>query len=293
MQIGFIGLGHMGFPMAAQILKHQFEIYGYDPISASAHNFEKIGGKIHENLQKIAENSDIIITMIPAEKHLFDIYSSSFIQHLKPNVLCIDCSTVGPIASRKWHTLLHQAGIHSIDAPVSGGVAAATQGSLTFMVGGDILDVKKAQSILMAMGSNIIHTGESGTGQAAKICNNLILANSMIAVSEGFKLAKAFALPLDKFHQIAQTSSAQSWVLDKYVPVPGILDNVPANQDYKAGFSCQMMLKDLTIINEACQELDLPLELTLKSLEIYQHIIDHEEGNKDFSYVYAFENNNT
>ncbi len=293
MQIGFIGLGHMGLPMAAQILKHHFDIHAYDPISASMQHFEKIGGKVFTDITKIAENSDIIITMIPAAKHLFDIYSPSFIQHLKPHVLCIDCSTVGPIASRKWHDLLRQSGIHSIDAPVSGGVAAATQGSLTFMVGGGLQDVEKAQSILLTMGSNIIHTGEGGTGQAAKICNNLILANTMIAVSEGFKLAKAFALPLDTLHQITRSSSAQSWVIDKYIPVPGILENVPANQDYKAGFSCQMMFKDLTIINEACQELELPLALTHKSLEIYQNIIAHEEGNKDFSYVYAFENNKT
>ena len=292
MQIGFIGLGHMGFPMAAQILKHRFDIYAYDPIPDSMRNFEEIGGKTYQNHIKIAEKSDIIITMIPAEKHLFEIYSPSFIQHLKPNALCIDCSTVGPIASRKWHDLLHQVGIHSIDAPVSGGVAAASNGSLTFMVGGDSHDVEKAQPILMAMGTNIIHTGGYGTGQAAKICNNLILANTMIAVSEGFKLAKAFELPLDKLHDIAQNSSAKSWVIDKYVPVPGLLDNVPANQDYKAGFSCQMMLKDLTIINEACQKLELPLGLTLKSLETYQNIVAHEQGDKDFSYVYAFDNKN-
>jgi 3-hydroxyisobutyrate dehydrogenase len=293
MQIGFIGLGHMGFPMAAQILKHQFDIYAYDPIAVAMDNFREIGGKAYENTLEIAKNSDIIITMIPAEKHLFDIYSATFIQHLRPHVLCIDCSTVGPIASRKWHELLKQANIHSLDAPVSGGVAAATHGSLTFMVGGDIQDVDKARPVFTAMGSNIIHTGENGTGQAAKICNNLILANTMVAVSEGFKLAKAFALPFDKLHEITHNSSAQSWVIDKYVPVPGILESVPANQDYKAGFSCQMMFKDLTIIDKACQELGLPLALTQKSLEIYHNIILHAEGEKDFSYVYAFDNNNT
>ena len=292
MQIGFIGLGHMGFPMAAQILKHQFDIHAYDPNPVAMDNFKKIGGNVVENLSKIAETADIIITMIPAEKHLFDIYSPSFIQHLKSNVLCIDCSTVGPIASRRWHALLSQSGIHSVDAPFSGGVAAATQGTLTFMVGGDSQVVEKAQPILSAMGARIVHTGERGTGQAAKICNNLILANTMIAVSEGFKLAKAFALPFDIFHQIALSSSGQSWVMDKYVPVPGLLENAPANHDYKAGFSCQMMYKDLSIVEEACQTLGLPLELTLKSLEIYQNIIAHEEGEKDFSYVYAFDNKN-
>lgn len=288
MIIGFIGLGHMGFPMASQLLKHHFRVYAYDPIPSTQENFAKIGGIIAKSVIEIAENAEVIISMIPSEKHLFEIYNHDFIHRLKQNTLCIDCSTVGPIASRQWHALLSKANIQCIDAPVSGGVSAATQGTLTFMVGGHETLLQRAHPILSAMGNNLIHTGENGTGQAAKICNNLMLACNMIAASEAFKLAKAFDLSFNVFHQMTKTSSAQSWVLDKYVPVPDLLENVPANQGYHPGFSCQMMLKDLKIIEEAMREYHLPLELTHKSCEIYQNIIEHKYGDKDFSYVYAF-----
>lgn len=292
MIIGFIGLGHMGFPMAVQLLKHDFNVYAYDPIASTREQFQTMGGHTTEDTESIAKVADIIITMIPSEKHLFEIYNHAFVRHLKKSSLCIDCSTVGPIASGKWHSLLNDAQIPHLDAPVSGGVAAATQGHLTFMVGGAEELLKKATPILSAMGLNIIHTGENGTGQAAKICNNLILASNMIAASEAFKLAKAFGLPFEKLHQIASNSSGQSWVLDKYVPVPHLLENVPANKDYQPGFSCQMMLKDLNIVEQAMQEYGLSLELTHKSYEIYQKIIEQNLGHKDFSFVYAFSEHN-
>lgn len=195
-KIGFIGLGHMGMPMALQLLKHDYSVYGYDTNTESVTSFQQQGGQPYKNMKDLAQKSDILITMLPSAKPLLELYQpeNEFIRNIKPNTLLIDCSTVGPIGSLQWHQLAKDHNLMSVDAPVSGGVMAANSGNLSFMIGGEDAACIKAQLILKALGHTFILTGGPGSGQVAKICNNLVLANTMIAVSEAFTLAQALKL---------------------------------------------------------------------------------------------------
>jgi 3-hydroxyisobutyrate dehydrogenase len=291
-KIGFIGLGHMGMPMALQLLKQNYPVCGYDMNIESVSSFQQQGGQPYQNLKYIAQNSDVMITMLPSAKPLLELYQpeNEFIQFIKPNTLLIDCSTVGPIGSIQWHQIAKKFNLRSVDAPVSGGVMAANNGNLSFMIGGEEHACKDAQSILQALGHNFIFTGGAGSGQVAKVCNNLVLANNMIAISEAFTLAQALNLEPQKFLEVLQCSSGNSWVVEKYLPIPDLIDNVPANNDYKAGFSGYMMLKDLNLALDALKQTQLQLSLTEESQRLFEEMVKTNNGEKDFSYIFEFIN---
>jgi 3-hydroxyisobutyrate dehydrogenase len=284
--IGFIGLGHMGLPMALGLVAGGFQVMGYDLNPVNLDIFCKSGG-YKGDLQQLANTSDVIITMLPSGAQLLEIYDL-LLADLKPNALLIDCSTVGTLASRHWHQKVNDQGLRSVDAPVSGGVLAAKNKSLTFMLGGDTPDVQMAQQILNLIGKQFIHTGGKTSGQTAKICNNLILANNMAALSEAFVLAEQLGLEKNKFLEIVQNSSGNSWIVEKYLPIPDLKDHVPANQNYEPGFSTQMMAKDLNLVEACCQQLGIKLNLTEATLHLYQQMLQENLGSKDFSYIYQF-----
>lgn len=280
MQIGFIGLGHMGRPIAEGLIQNGHDVLGYDAYPQALENFS---GKKTQKLSDIAQHSQIIITMLPSGHELMSIYQDAFSKQLQADVLLIDCSTVGPIISQQWHELPYA----TVDAPVSGGVIAAQNNQLTYMLGGQTEDVEKAEKILKPISQKIIRTGGPGSAQMAKICNNLILANTMIAVSEAFLLAEKAGLDAKTLYDVVHASSGNCWVIEKYLPVPHIIDNVPANRDYIAGFSHQMMLKDLKLATQAAIHFHQDVPLTHETQEIYQKGAD-SMGSLDFSSIFEY-----
>ena len=289
-KISFIGLGHMGQPMALHLLKAKFDVLAYDNFKPALASFEKQGGKITSSLETLAQHAEVVISMLPSQDELFKFYAhdSIFLKQLKPQIWLIDCSTIGPIASKRWHQEFSS--FKCIDAPVSGGVAAAEAGSLSFMLGSDQHNIDFCRPIFSAMGKNIIEIGAAGMGQAAKICNNLVLANNMLAVSEAFLLAKKLQLPAHQLKKVLELSSGQSWVVNHYLPVPGLLSQSPASHEYKAGFSNKMMLKDLKLAKEAELHEKIELPLTNQTLNIYQEMIFSGMEELDFSSIYEFLN---
>jgi 3-hydroxyisobutyrate dehydrogenase len=289
-KIGFIGLGHMGLPMAVGLLKSGFDVMAFDMNPDALQAFLNQNGQITTDLCIMAQQCCTMITMLPSGQQLLDIYAQeqAFIQHVKPKSLLIDCSTVGPLAAKRWHEIAKKHQLLSVDAPVSGGVNAAKQGTLTFMLGGDLDAVTKAKQILSKIGQRLIETGEACSGQTAKICNNMILANNMITLSEAFLLAQSLHLSKEKFLEVVQHSSGNSWVVEKYLPIENLIQNVPANTDYQPGFSGHMMLKDLTLAEQTCASVDIHLPLTQASLDIYSDMVEANFGEKDFSFIYQF-----
>jgi 3-hydroxyisobutyrate dehydrogenase len=282
-KIGFIGVGHMGRPIAAGLAQAGYEVLAYDVYPKA---LESVKGLKTEILDDIASHAEVIITMLPSAHELLSIYEpgTRFFQEIRPDALLIDCSTIGPIASKQWHQLPFA----TVDAPVSGGIIAAQNNQLTYMMGGHPEDVLKAQTILQKIAKQIIVTGGPGTGQMAKICNNLILGNTMIAVSEGFLLGEKLGLDPKKLHEVLELSSGHSWVTEKYLPVPDIIDNVPANHQYHAGFSNKMMLKDLKLALNASDAENLHLSLTEKATALYEMLCQTELNHLDFSSIYEF-----
>jgi len=252
-KIAFIGLGNMGGPMAANLLKAQHQVTAFD-LSAGA-----VSAAIEKGAQKAAtaaeavKGAEVVITMLPAGKHVREVYETQVLANVAKGALLIDCSTIDVESARHVAALALKAGLEMVDAPVSGGVGGATAGTLTFMVGGSEAGFAKAKPFLQQMGKNIVHAGGSGNGQAAKICNNMILGISMIAVSESFMLAKRLGLDAQKLFDVASTASGQCWSLTNYCPVPGPVPASPANRDYQAGFTAAMMLKDLMLAQQAAQ----------------------------------------
>jgi 3-hydroxyisobutyrate dehydrogenase len=283
-KIGFIGLGHMGLPMALGLAKH-FPLMAYDQNPKAREEFQAQRGIVATSLADLAKQAEVIITMLPNGEILLAVYTE-MMAHIPKKTLVIDCSTIGPLASQEWHTLTSNHDFISVDAPVSGGVGAAKEGRLSFMLGGDEAAVQQAMRILSVIGKKLIHTGGPGSGQAAKICNNLVLGNTMIAVSEAFALASHLNLDPHKLHEVLEISSGDSWVIQNYLPVPNLGKQFPADKDYQAGFSGQMMLKDLRLANEAAHHQQHRLDLSLQSQKIYQTMIDQGKGDKDFSFIY-------
>ena len=285
--IGFVGLGHMGLPMAINLIKAGHRITGFDLQAAAMDAFFNAGGIKALTLQDAARHQDILITMLQTgqqveqvclgEKGLFTAATS--------NTLFIDCSSIDVNTSRKIHQEAIAFHLIPLDAPVSGGVKGAANATLTMMVGGCKKAYLKAHPILAQMGKTIIHTGEAGSGQAAKICNNMILGVSMIAVSEAFTLAEQLGLTAQKLFDVVTHSSGQCWVMNQYVPVPGVLDNVPANNDYKAGFTAAMMLKDLCLSQRSAESVGVKTPMGEQATRLYQQFNDAGMGELDFSAI--------
>lgn len=286
-KIGFVGLGHMGLPMAANLMRAGHYVTGYDLEQSALEHFAQLGGQIADDLADAALGQDIIITMLQTGEQVLRVCSgpAGLVQQAPADSVLIDCSTIDVETTRALHLLAEKKQLYCIDAPVSGGVAGAAAGTLTFMVGGVLAAYQKAEPILLAMGKKIIHAGDAGSGQAAKICNNMILGISMIAISEAFTLAKHLGLSAAKLFEVVTNSSGQCWAMNQYVPVPGILANVPANNEYKPGFAAAMMLKDLLLSQKSAEAVDLQTPLGGKTTELYQRFIDQGHGELDFSAI--------
>lgn len=289
-KIGFIGLGHMGAPMAANLIKAGFDLSVYDVVSDHMGPLLDLGAKRAYDIASLASNSDVIFTSVQTHQQVSEIClnEKGLFAHAKPGSLYIDCSSIDIAVTRKLHAEARKHNIAMLDAPVSGGVAGAKAATLTFMVGGKQSDFEKAQAILNMMGKKIIYAGDEGNGQAAKICNNLLLGISMIGTCEAFSLAKKLGLDQKKFFEISSNASGQCWSMTSYCPVPGILDNVPSNHDYEPGFMAKMMAKDLHLGQLAAQSVDASIPLGDLSTKLYDLYVEQGFGDKDFSGIIHF-----
>jgi 3-hydroxyisobutyrate dehydrogenase len=289
-RIGFIGLGNMGLPMAQNLIKAGHQIEGVDLNPASIEKLKASGGVAVETPKIAAARCDVVITMLPAGKHVREVYlgAGGIVENANPGTLLIDCSTIDVDTARAVAAAAEARGLLMIDAPVSGGVGGATAGTLTFMVGGSPQAVTRAQSILEKMGKTIVHAGGAGNGQAAKICNNMILGISMIAVSEAFVLAEKLGLDHQKLFDISSKSSGQCWSMTTYCPVPGLVPTSPANRDYQPGFTAAMMLKDLRLAQDAAKAAGAKTELGADAERIYSAYAGSGEAERDFSGIIRF-----
>ncbi|OKH89990.1 3-hydroxyisobutyrate dehydrogenase [Thalassospira sp. TSL5-1] len=286
-KIGFVGLGNMGGPMAANLVRAGHEVKVFDLSTEAVKAAVDIGATASASLADVAGNVDAIVTVLPAGKHVLGVYDGAegLLANAAPGTLMIDSSTIEVDAARKAAELAKQKGMRAVDAPISGGVGGATAGTLTFMVGGEAEAFATAEPILQAMGSNIIHAGDSGAGQAAKICNNMILGVSMIAVSEAFMLAKRLGVDAQKLFDISSKASGQCWSLTSYCPVPGPVPTSPANRDYQAGFAVDMMLKDLKLAQQASASANATTPMGALAESLYAMYSAGGNGGRDFSAI--------
>ncbi|MBI3198976.1 MAG: 3-hydroxyisobutyrate dehydrogenase [Rhodospirillales bacterium] len=282
-KIAFIGLGNMGGPMAANLAKAQHHVTAFDLSDAAVKAAIDKGAHRAASAAEAVKGAEIVVTMLPAGKHVRGVYESDVLPNVAKGVLLIDCSTIDVDSARHVAALAAKAGHDMVDAPVSGGVGGATAGTLTFMVGGPEGSFAKAKPILEKMGKTIVHTGASGAGQAVKICNNMMLAISMIGVSEAFMLAKRLGLDFQKLFDVASTSSGQSWALTTYCPVPGPVPTSPANRDYQAGFTAAMMLKDLMLAQQAANAAGASTPLGAEAAQLFNMFVNSGNAAKDFS----------
>ena len=289
-KIGFIGLGNMGLPMAQNLLKAGHDVRGFDMSNAQVVALTASGGQAAANVKAAASGAEIVITMLPAGQHVRDVYlgADGVLATAGAETLLIDSSTIDVATARDVAAAAEQKGLAMLDAPVSGGVGGAQAGTLTFMVGGGEGAFARARPILEQMGRTIVHAGGAGNGQAAKICNNMILGISMIAVSEAFVLAEKLGLDAQKLYDISSKSSGQCWSLTTYCPVPGPVPASPANRDYKAGFTASMMLKDLKLAQDAAKAAGAETPLGADAAKIYGEFVAAGEGTRDFSGVIRF-----
>jgi len=289
--IGFIGLGNMGAPMAANLAKAGHRVIGYDVNPNALRALAASGVQAASSAAAAARGAELVITMLPAGEHVREVWlhQGGLIEAVKgATPLLIDCSTIDVESARVVTAAARAAGLEMLDAPVSGGVGGATAATLTFMVGGSETAFARGLPILQAMGKNIVHAGGPGAGQAAKICNNMMLAINMVGVSEGFLLARKLGLDWDKLFQVASTSSGQSWALSNYCPAPGPVPAAPSNRDYAAGFTAALMLKDVKLSQAAADATGSPTPLAAHAMSFYQAVVDAGDGGKDFSVVFRW-----
>jgi 3-hydroxyisobutyrate dehydrogenase len=280
--IAFIGLGNMGGPMAANLVKAGHKVIAFDLVAASRDQAKADGAGIAESSVAAVKGAEVVITMLPAGKHVLSVWQE-VVPAMAKGALIIDCSTIDVESAKQAHALAASHGIGSIDAPVSGGTGGAKGATLTFMCGGDDKAFASAKAILEKMGKKIVHCGGAGAGQAAKICNNMILGISMIAVSEGFALAEKLGLSHQALFDVSSTSSGQCWSLTSYCPVPGPVPGSPANNDYKPGFASALMVKDLTLAQDAAKAAGAATPLGQHAQEIYKAFDASGNGGVDFS----------
>ncbi len=288
--IGFIGLGNMGGPMAANLVKAGHKVTGFDLSEAALKALEEAGGSRAASVADLSAGADIIVTMLPAGKHVRKIYEGEggVLDNATPGTLLIDSSTIDVDSARAVAAAAEAKGMPMVDAPVSGGVGGAAAGTLTFMVGGPEAAYDAAKPYLEIMGKTIVHTGDAGTGQAAKICNNMILGISMIGVSEAFVLAERLGLDAQKLFDISSTASGQCWALTSYCPVPGPLPASPANRDYQPGFAAEMMLKDLKLAQDAAHSSGAATPLGAQAAALYSMFVNSGGEGVDFSGIVKY-----
>ena len=280
--IAFIGLGHMGGPMAANLVKAGYTVRGFDLAAASLDLARSNGVATVASIPEAVSGADLVITMLPAGKHVLAVWQE-LVAIVPAGTRLIDCSTIDMDSARKAHALAAAHGSPALDAPVSGGTGGAAAGTLTFMVGGEAEVFAVAKGVFEAMGKRIIHCGGPSAGQAAKICNNMILGISMIAVGEAFVLGERLGLTHQALFDVASVSSGQCWSLTTYCPVPGPVPASPANRDYEPGFAAALMLKDLMLSQAAAEDTGAATPLGAKAAALYQSFADAGFGDRDFS----------
>jgi 3-hydroxyisobutyrate dehydrogenase len=289
-KVGFIGLGNMGMPMAQNLLKSAHAVTGFDLNVDATERLAASGGNTANSVADACKAAEVVITMLPAGEQVREVYfgASGVLASVQPETLLIDSSTIDVATAREVAQGARDKGLAMVDAPVSGGVAGAEAASLTFMVGGDDAAFERARPVLETMGKTIVHAGGPGNGQAAKICNNMILGASMIIVSEAFLLAEKLGLEAQKLFDISSKSSGQCWSMTSYCPVPGLVPSSPANRDYKAGFTAAMMLKDLKLAQAAARATRATTPLGAGAAAVYERFIDSGDGSVDFSGIIRY-----
>ena len=280
--IAFIGLGNMGGPMAGNLVKAGHEVRAFDLVQASLDAAAELGVTTAASAPEAVDGAEVVVTMLPAGKHVLSVWGD-ILPAVKPGTLLIDSSTVDVASARRAHALATERGCLALDAPVSGGVGGAKAATLTFMVGGTEEAFAAGEPILAKMGRRIVHCGGPGNGQAAKICNNMILGISMLGVSEAFVLGEKLGLSHQALYDVASTSSGQCWSLTTYCPVPGPVPTSPANNGYKAGFSSALMLKDMKLSQEAAQAVSASTPLGAAAAQLYALHNGLADGAADFS----------
>jgi len=283
--IGFIGLGHMGYPMAQNLIKAGNAVTGFDIDTAAADRVASAGGVVATSIDGVCAGAEVVITMLPSGKEVREVYlgPGGVLASAAQGTLLIDCSTIDVESARAVAAAAMVNELSMVDAPVSGGVAGAEAATLTFMVGGSDPAFAKVQPVLATMGKTIVHTGASGTGQAAKICNNMMLGVSMIAVCEAFLLAEKLGLDAQKLFDVSSQSSGQCWSLTSYCPVPGPVPTSPANRDYQAGFTAAMMLKDLKLAQAGAKTAGSKAPMAAGAAALYDLFVEAGNATTDFS----------
>jgi 3-hydroxyisobutyrate dehydrogenase len=282
-RVAFIGLGNMGGGMAANLAKAGHDVRAFD-LSQDALDRAKAAGCLPvADAKEAVDGAEAVITMLPAGRHVEAVYADTLLDHAAPGAILIDCSTIDVATARRVAQAADARGLMAVDAPVSGGIAAANAGTLTFMVGGTEQAFGRAEPFLAEMGKAVIHAGASGAGQGAKICNNMILGATMVATCEALALAEKLQLDLQKFYDIASVSSGQSWSMTSYCPVPGVGPESPADRDYQGGFAAPLMLKDLKLALEAAESVDANTPMGKRAAELYEAFVAGEGAGLDFS----------
>ena len=282
-RIAFIGLGHMGGGMAPNLAKAGHDVQAFDLVPEALEKAKQGGCSAATSAAEAVKDADVVITMLPAAQHVRAVFHDDVAPNAKKGALLIDCSTIDVASAREVGEALDKLGFDFVDAPVSGGIAAAAAGTLTLMVGGTDAQFERAKPILEPMAKAVIHAGALGAGQAAKICNNMILGATMIVTCEGFVLAQKLGLDPQVFFDISSKASGQSWSMTSYAPVPGVGPDTPADHDYEGGFAAALMLKDLKLAEEAAQSVGAYTPMGGEAEELYQRFVDRGGGNKDFS----------
>ncbi|HEV2044332.1 MAG TPA: 3-hydroxyisobutyrate dehydrogenase [Sphingomicrobium sp.] len=282
-RVAFIGLGNMGGGMAANLAKAGHEVMAFDLSQEALDRAATHGCTVAKSAEDAVAKAEAVISMLPAGKHVADVYRANVLKNAPKSAILIDCSTIDVATAKTIEAEAGGAGFTMVDAPVSGGIAAADAGTLTFMVGGSDEGFERARPYLEQMGKAVIHAGGAGAGQAAKICNNMLLGATMAATCEAFVLAEKLGLDPQTFFDISSKASGQSWSMTSYCPVPGVGPDTPADRNYDGGFAAALMLKDLKLAMEAAQEAGAYTPMGGEAAELYERFVERGGGTKDFS----------
>jgi 3-hydroxyisobutyrate dehydrogenase len=282
-RVAFIGLGNMGGGMAANLAKAGHEVIAFDLSQDALARAKANGCTIADSAESAVKDAEAVVTMLPAGKHVAEVYRGNVLLNAPKSAILLDCSTIDVATAKAVEGEAGSAGFEMVDAPVSGGIAAAEAGTLTFMVGGSDAGFERARPLLEAMGKAVIHAGGAGAGQAAKICNNMLLGATMAATCEAFVLARKLGLDAQTFFDISSKASGQSWSMTSYCPVPGVGPETPADRNYEGGFAAALMLKDLKLAMEAADEAGAYTPMGGEAEELYQRFVDRGGAGKDFS----------
>ncbi|WP_186054974.1 3-hydroxyisobutyrate dehydrogenase [Burkholderia gladioli] len=287
MKIGFIGLGHMGAPMALNLVKAGHEVRAFDLSEDALRLVADGGAKLAGSAREATEGAEFVITMLPAAVHVRRALTdeNGVLAGLAPGATVIDSSTIDPASAQAFGELVRERGGAFVDAPVSGGTGGAAAGTLTFMVGGSVAEFERVTPVLTGMGRNVVHCGPTGMGQVAKVCNNLVLGISMAGVAEAMSLGVALGIDPKVLGGILNTSTGRCWSADTYNPYPGVIETAPSSRGYTGGFGTDLMLKDLGLANDAAKQVRQPVYLGALAQQLYQTVSSRGDGRLDFSAV--------